>query len=148
MLPAHALTPVREALLRKAGIPIEWSFETEQFRDSILFEMHFVDNDWEWVDKIRNAFNEIFNKSSVKDRFDKVIPNNADPNNGMPRGLSSLYVKSILRTSSGKIFSLTPHCPELAKPCSAELVPINLNQYRAVEAMPTPIWKVMYLKHY
>lgn len=70
MLPVHALTPVREALLRKAGVPIEWSFETEQFRDSILFEMHFVDNDWEWVDKIRNAFNEIFSKSSVKDRFD------------------------------------------------------------------------------
>ena len=89
-----------------------------------------------------------YNEESIKERFQDVIPNNTDPNNGTPRGLSSLYIKSIIRTSANKEFFISPHCPKFAKPCSVDLLPINIHDYILVEAIQKPIWKVMYLKHY
>ena len=89
-----------------------------------------------------------YKEQPIKERFSEVIQNNIDPNNGRPMGLSSLYVKTILRTSSNKLFWESPHCPAYSNACSSELTPINMNGYAGASAFSRPIWKIMYVKHY
>ena len=84
----------------------------------------------------------------IKERFNEVIQNNVEPNNGMPMGLSSLYVKTILKTSANKGFIESVHCPAYVNPCTSKVGPINMGKYIGVSAFSYTIWEVMYIKHY
>ena len=64
-----ALILVRNAILEKARIPIHWCISTIERPNALNFELHFVDYRFDYMNELREVFNNIIKKSSVGNRF-------------------------------------------------------------------------------